>query len=83
MEGFLDGFEGLLAGLFFLGALLFVDEAFDMRFEGREGLDQRGVAVVLDDAAAGAGGEIEEGHIDEALDVAGGPGGVFQAGERR
>lgn len=80
MKGLLDGFERLLARLFFFRTLLFFNQSFGMRFKGRQGLDQCRIALVLDDAAAGPGGEIEKGHINETLDIARGPWDMLQAG---
>ena len=73
----------MLARLFLFGALLLLDEPIDVRFQGLERLDAGRITVILDDAAARAGCEIQERHIDETLEVARGPGRVFQAGQGR
>ena len=65
-----DGFQGLLTRLLFFGALLLFDQGFEMGFQGLEGFDQGGVALIVDDATAGTGRQIQERHIDQALHVA-------------
>ena len=74
MKGLLNGFQGLLAGLLFFGALLFLDQTLDVRFQGLQCVDQGRIALVLNNAAAGAGCEIQERHIHQALDIARDPG---------
>ena len=55
--------------LLFFGALLLFDQSFDVSFHGLECRDQGGKALILDDTTAGAGGEIQERRINQALNV--------------
>src|SRR6185295_14680695 len=56
MKGALDRPQRFLTRLFFFGALLFFDEFLDLSLQGLEGCDQSGIALVLNDSTAGAGG---------------------------
>jgi hypothetical protein len=83
VKGFLNGFQALLARLFFFRSLLFLDQGIDMRFERSEGVNQARIKLIVDDAHAGAGCEIQERHIHQAPEVASEPRRMLQAGQCR
>ena len=80
VKGPLDGFQRLLTGLLFFGALLLFDQALEMRFQGLECGDQGSVALIVDDATASTGRQIQERHVDQALHVTRDPRGMIEAG---
>jgi len=47
-----------------------------------QGLAQRRIALIVDDAAARARRDVQKGHIDEALEIARRPGSMFETWKR-
>ena len=83
MKRLLDGFERLLTRLLFLRALLLIDQPFHVRFERHQGFNQGRIPLILNDATARTGREIEERHVNEPLDVARHPRRMVQTRQRR
>ena len=72
-EGALDGAQGVVCRLFFLGAPLLRDDLakpLGERFDGRSERLEGGIA---NHAGACRGGDAQEGRVDDALQVAVGP----------
>ena len=72
-----------MARLFFLRPLLRLDQGLQVRFERLDGLQQGGVTLVVNDAAARSGRQVQEWHIDQSLQIPGGPGCVLEPGQCR
>ena len=80
----LDCSQGLLARLLFFGTLLLFDQSFNVGTpNGPSGWQQGGIALILNDSAAGAGGEIQEWRINQALNVTRWPGDMIRRSGRR
>ena len=77
----LDGAQRLLGGLPFFGLLLCFDEGVDFVRERSQRLNEGCVALIVDDAAAGSRGQIEEWCIDQSLQVARTPRPGLQSGK--
>jgi hypothetical protein len=65
--------QRLLTRLLLLRALLVFDQFLDVSLQGLKCGDERGVAFILNDSTARTWGQVEEGNIDQALNVAGRP----------
>src|SRR6185312_11099018 len=78
----LDRTHRLLTSLFFFCPLLCLDDPIQIRFERLQSFQEGCAPLIVDDAASGAGRQIEEGRVNEALQIPQGPGWMFESRKR-
>ena len=77
----MNGAQDIAAGAFFFGAALFFDELKQLFFNGFQFGGESRQGIVLDDAGARAGRQIEVTGLDDALQVGAVPGWLREDGE--
>src|SRR5258708_10670881 len=58
------------------------NQRIQMFLKRPQGLAQSRIALIVDDAAARTGRDVQKGHIDEALEIARRPGSMFETWKR-
>jgi hypothetical protein len=73
--------QRLLIRLFFLGPPLSLDKPIQIRLQGLQRCQHSCIPLIVDDAAARAGCEVQERHVDKPLQITGRPGRLLQPGK--